>query len=160
MSIRTAGLLLCIGLLVILHFAYSSEMRRYILGGAYFTTGSTVMSNGETFNVLVRLQSHDNQVHDFEQINSDSQKFSFSMVSSLFGSARFLTNPAGGSELLRSISVRDRDLAFNYAYLSSYFSKLTFYKLNFDHETNCFYLKELEKVLCLGVDRSRTNPPF
>ncbi|MGZ0717755.1 hypothetical protein [Pseudomonas palleroniana] len=158
MKKRSVGLLIVVGLLVALHFAYSSSSRNDVLKGAYFTKGSVIMSSGEAFDVLIRLQSHDNQIHDFEQINSDSQKFSFAMVNNFFGSARFLTNPVEGNELLRSMSVRDRDVAFNYAYLSSYASRLTFYKLDLDPKTPCFYIKELERMLCLGAERSRNVP--
>lgn len=158
MNKRTIGLLVGIGLLTTLHFVYSSASRNDVLEGAYFTTGAMIMSSGEAFPVLIRLQSHDNQIHDFEQINSDSQKFSFELVNNFFGSARFLTKPVGGNELLRSLSVRDRDIAFNYAYLSSYASRLTFYKLDLDPKTPCFYIKELQRVLCLGTERSRRAP--
>ncbi|PMV25214.1 hypothetical protein C1X21_12315 [Pseudomonas sp. FW305-3-2-15-A-LB2] len=149
---------MCVGLLVALHFVYSSVSRNEVLKGAYFTTGSMITSNGEALDVLIRLQSHDNQIHDFEQINSDRQKFSFTMVNNFFGSARFLTSVTGGNELLRSLSVRDRDVAFNYAYLSSYASQLTFYKLDFNPKASCFYIKELERMLCLGADRGRDLP--
>lgn len=155
MSKRSVGLLAGIVLLVILHLIYSSAARKDVLKGACFTTGSMIMSSGEVLNVLIRLQSHGNQIHDFEKINYDSQKFSFELVNNFFGSARFMTNPVGSNELLRSMSVRDRDVAFNYAYLSSSASQLTFYKLDLNPDTPCFYIKELERVLCLGSERSR-----
>ncbi|WP_421535055.1 hypothetical protein [Pseudomonas marginalis] len=158
MTKRSVGLLVGVGLLVALHFVYSSASRNDVLKGAYFTTGSMIMSSGEAFDVLIRLQSHDNQIHDFEQINSDSQKFSFALVNNFLGSARFLTNSAGGNDLLKSMAVRDRDVAFNYAYLASYASRLTFYKLDLDPKASCFYIKELERMLCLGADRSRDAP--
>jgi hypothetical protein len=159
-SKRNIGLLVMIMLLIALHLTYQSESRKDILEGAYFTTGSTIMSNGQAYTVVVRLQSHDNQIHDFEQINTDSLKFSFKMVNSLFGSARLLTNAMGGNALLASMAAHDRDIAFNYAYFSSSASRLTFYKLGFDPKAHCFYIKELGRVLCLGAERSRERLLF
>ncbi len=141
--------------LVVLNFAYYSEARKNILHGTHFTSGATIMKNGDIYAMDMRFQSHDSYIHDFEQINMNSQKFLFSRVNSFFGSARFVTHPVSGNELLRTIATRDRDIAFNYAYYSSALSNLTFYRLTIGSHTPCFYLKELEKVMCMGRERVR-----
>ncbi len=111
------------------------------------------MSSGTAYDTSFRLQSHGYKLHDFEKISDNSQDFSLTQTNSLFGNARFVTNQERDGEWLRNKIVIDRDIAFNYAYYSNVYSRLTLYKLKVASGSRCFYLKELEAVRCFGADR-------
>jgi hypothetical protein len=148
----TLGALIIV--LVIAHIAYSAQSRTQILQGTYFASGVIVMSNGTVYDTNLRLQSHGHKLHDFEEVNKSSQDFSLTQVGSLFGNARFVINQERDGEwLLKDKITVDRDIAFNYAYYSNVFSRLSLYKLNSRTGSQCFYIKELEAVRCFGAER-------
>lgn len=111
------------------------------------------MSSGAVYDSSQRLQSHGYKLHDFEAINKSSQDFSLTQVSSLFGNARFVTNQERDGEWIKDNISIDRDIAFNYAYYSNKFSRLSLYKIKAHIGSQCFYVKELEAVRCFGVER-------
>lgn len=111
------------------------------------------MSSGIVYETSLRLQSHGYKLHDFEEINKTSQDFSLTQVGSLFGNARFVTNQERDNEWIKEKINIDRDIAFNYAYYSNEFSRLSLYKIEARIGSQCFYIKELETVRCFGVER-------
>lgn len=151
---RRNQLLVLVLVLVVLHVLYSTEANKYILRGTYFASGTMIMSNGEVYDARTRWQSHDAQLNDFEQLNRDGQNFSLSQRGSFAGNARFVTDQERDVEWLKSKAGIDRDVAFNYAYLSAAFSRLTFYKLKVLSPSQCYYIKELDAVRCFGPERS------
>ncbi len=140
-------------ILVLLHVAYSAQSNRQILQGTFFASGVLIMSNGIVYNSSLRLQSHGYKLHDFEEINKHSQDFSLTQVGSLFGNARFVTNQERDNEWIKDKINIDRDIAFNYAYYSNEFSRLSLYKIPGRIGSQCFYFKELETVRCFGAER-------
>lgn len=145
--------------MTVLHVGYSIQSDRSVLQGAYFTSGIIVTSSGENYEMATRFQSHGKLLHDFEYVNLVGNKFSFTRQGSLLGSARYVTNPSE-NYMLKSSLVSDRDIAFNYAYLTGRYSDLTLYRLPVKGRTPCFYINELEKVICFGRERVRTAPPL
>lgn len=150
---RTTLLILLVLLLGGLHIAYSAQSSEHILKGTYFSSGKIIMSTGSVYDTSLRIQSHGYKLHDFEQINQNSQDFSLTQTNSLLGNARFVTNQERDGDWLKGGISVDRDIAFNYAYYSNIYSRLTFYKLDVASGSLCFYIKELEAVRCFGVER-------
>lgn len=146
--------------LTLLHLLYFSFSKKEVISGAYFYTGLIITSDGVPHVVNGRLQSHDNKIHDFEQIDNNSQKFSYELLYSFFGSGVFLTRPMADKKILTDASIIDRDILFNYEYHSGLDSRLTLYRLRYSSKTPCFYVKELNYVLCLGAERSRDAYTF
>ncbi|MEG5122576.1 hypothetical protein QUB74_29320, partial [Microcoleus sp. A2-C2] len=77
------------------------------------------------------------------EINTSSQVFSLTQVDSLLGSARFVTSQERDADWIKKNINVDRDIAFNYAYLSNATSKLSLYRVAASAGSQCFYLKEL-----------------
>lgn len=73
-------------------------------------------------------------------------------VGSFLGGARYVTNQERGGEWIKDTISVDRDIAFNYAYYSNEFSRLSFYKIAARTGSQCFYLKELEALRCFGAE--------
>lgn len=140
-------------ILVVLHIVYSAQSSRQILQGTFFASGVLIMSSGVVYESSQRLQSHGYKLHDFEAINKNTQDFSLTQVSSLFGNARFVTNQERNGEWIKDKISIDRDIAFNYAYYSNEFSRLSLYKIKARIGSQCFYVKELETVRCFGAER-------
>lgn len=137
--------------LIILHILYSAQSQQHLFQGIYFASGSIITSSGATYDANLRSQSHGRQLHLFEQINLESQKYSLRLVSSLFGNGRFITERDGA--WLKSTTPIDRDISFNHTYLSAASSELTLYKLKIASGSPCFYIKELSAVRCFGPER-------
>ncbi|MFL1552200.1 hypothetical protein ACI77I_24455 [Pseudomonas sp. D47] len=110
------------------------------------------MNIGAVYDSSQRLQSHSYKLYDFETI-INSQDFSLTQVSSLSGNARFVTNQERDGEWIKDKISMDRDVAFNYAYYSNEFSRLSLYKIKARIGSQCFYVKELETVRCFGAER-------
>ncbi|MBD8093293.1 hypothetical protein IFT48_25180 [Pseudomonas fluorescens] len=138
--------------LVFLHIAYSAQSNRQMLQGTFFASGILIMSGGAVYDTSLRLQSHGYKLHDFEEINKKSQDFSLTQVGSFLGGARYVTNQERGGEWIKDTISVDRDIAFNYAYYSNEFSRLSFYKIAARTGSQCFYLKELEALRCFGAE--------
>lgn len=143
------GFLLGGGILLLLHVLLTIEMRQNIFEG-FFNSGSTVMSDEQPYPVVAREQTSSRQLNNFEQISDEHKQYSQVMVNSLLGSARLLTNSVGVKDLLKNVTVRDRDVAFNNAYNSSAGAKLTLYKMGVSRNARCFYIKELKKYGAWG----------
>lgn len=139
-------------LLIIVHILYSAQTQRYLFQGIYFASGSIITSSGATYDANLRFQSHGSQLHQFEQINLESQKYSLRLASSLFGSGRLVIE-RDGAWPKNTIPIADRDIYFNHTYLSTPTSELTLYKLKTTSDSLCFYIKELSAVRCLGSER-------
>ncbi|MBL4981652.1 hypothetical protein [Pseudomonas fluorescens] len=149
----TIALTLAAIVLVVLHIAYSAQSSRQIFKGTFFASGGIIMSNGDVYDTRLRLQSHGYKLHDFEEVNKSSQDFALTQESSLFGNARFVISQERDNEWLKHNLSIDRDIAFNYAYYSNVFSRLSLYKLTTRSKSECFYIKELEAIRCFGIER-------
>ncbi|MFL1553385.1 hypothetical protein ACI77I_30660 [Pseudomonas sp. D47] len=143
-------LIAIIVLLAALHGIYYALSQRPIFQGIYFASGKIIASNGEELSANQRLQSHGQQVHQFEQINEESQKYTLMLLSSFAGSGRFIIDKYEASQK-KALPV-DRDISFNQTFLSTAMSELTLYKLNNKGGSLCFYLKELSSVHCFGPE--------
>lgn len=147
MNLRST-LLLSIAVLTVLHAMYFALSQQPVFQGIYFTSGTIISSSGTAFPVNLRLQSHGRQVHQFEQINQDSQKYTLKLLSSFSGSGHFIIEKDENNQ--RYATPIDRDISFNQTFLSTALSELTLYKLNIKGGSLCFYAKELSAVRCFG----------
>jgi hypothetical protein len=149
MNLRTL-LIAAIVLLLMLHVAYCIGSQKPVFQGIYFASGKIISSTGSEFFTNQRLQSHGRQVHEFEQINEESQKYTLKLQSSFAGSGRFIVDKDEANH--RNSLPIDRDISFNQTFLSTAMSELTWYKLNNKGGSLCFYLKELSAVRCFGPE--------
>lgn len=145
-----AALIAAIAMLVILHAVYYVLSQQTVFQGIYFASGQIISSTGNAFSTNQRLQSHGRQVHQFEQIDQDSQKYTLKLISSLAGSGRFIIDKDETNQ--RNTLPIDRDISFNQTFMSTAMSELTMYKLNNKGGSLCFYLKELSTVRCFGPE--------
>lgn len=144
-------LFVAILLLAALHVLYFTLSQKPVFQGIYFASGTIISSTGTEFSANLRLQSHGKQLHQFEQINQESQKYTLKLVSSLNGSGRFVIEK-DEMGLKYSLPI-DRDISFNQTFLSTALSELTLYKINTAGGSLCFYVKELSAVRCFGPEQ-------
>ncbi|MHC8403418.1 hypothetical protein ACYZTX_29325 [Pseudomonas sp. MDT1-17] len=146
---RTA-LISVIVLMIILHTIYTALSQQPVFQGIYFASGTILSSNGTEFPANLRLQSHGRQLHQFEEINQESRKYTLKRISSLAGSGRFIIEK---NEVTQKYTLPiDRDISFNQTFLSTALSELTLYKLDTTGSSLCFYVKELSAVRCFGPE--------
>ncbi|CAI8758938.1 hypothetical protein [Pseudomonas zeae] len=149
LNVRTALIVTAL-LLITLHVIYYGLSQKPVFQGIYFASGKIISSTGSEFFSNQRLQSHGRQVHEFEQINEESHKYTLKLLSSFAGSGRFVVDQDGANQ--RNSLPIDRDISFNQTFMSTAMSELTLYKLGNKGGSLCFYLKELSAVRCFGPE--------
>ncbi|MBB6155243.1 hypothetical protein HDC30_002466 [Pseudomonas sp. JAI115] len=149
LSLKTV-LIGAIALLLALHVLYYTLSQKPVFQGIYFASGEIISSTGNVFSANQRLQSHGRQVHQFEQINEENQKYTLKLLNGLAGSGRFIIDKDEANQ--RNLLSIDRDISFNQTFFSTAMSELTLYKLDNKGGSLCFYLKELSSVRCFGPE--------
>lgn len=122
--------------------------------GTYFSKGILINSKGDVLDFKVRILANKAGISDFEKVAENKLHFNykFSKVE-LDNSVVFMStgNPAVAKAAAKHDI--DRDLAFNLYYITSADVPLTLNKIFSYGKTNCYYIKELQKVRCFGGDR-------
>jgi hypothetical protein len=151
----TGYLYLGVGLLILAHLAYTVESKHDPLQGNYFTSGVVLASDGKVLDYSIRLQADDENLFHYGLISGVSTEFVMRFVSGLFGSARMVTEGVVDKLPAEKILGLERDIVFSYSYVGKASSKLTMYRLNVESGSQCYYIRELSIVRCLGVERIR-----
>jgi len=148
---------LCLGvaLLSIAHLAYTVQNQVAPLQGNYFSSGIVIPSTGKVLDYSIRLQANDDKLYYYNRFYGSNMEFIMHFSSSLFGSARMISDGALPGLPSEKLLALDRDIAFNYTYIGRPNSKLTLYRLKVESGCKCYYIREISLPICPGADRVR-----